>query len=95
MYALEEANIIAAEIHTLSSSAPSRQQQPNGGTGRGAPATASLAEPERITNGGLGNLDVGWLNSRGNKVGVEKEAELMKEARELAEQVLREAQGAM
>ena len=45
-------------------------------------------ESERITNGGLGNLDVGWLNSRGNKVGAEKENELVEEAKKLIEETL-------
>ncbi|KAK5135162.1 hypothetical protein LTR08_005548 [Meristemomyces frigidus] len=93
VYALEEADIIAAEAPALSSSAPPRQQQSNAGPGRGAPAATPTAELERITNGGLGNLDVGWLNSRGNKVGAEKEAELVEEARRLAEQSLRDAHG--
>ena len=29
-----------------------------------------------VTGGGLGSLDVGWLNSRNDRVGKEKEAEL-------------------
>ena len=33
-----------------------------------------------ITGGGLGNLDIGWLNSRNDNVGKEKEAELWEEA---------------
>ena len=37
---------------------------------------------------GLGNLDVGWLNSRGNQVEVEKEKEIMIEAREVLRQML-------
>lgn len=43
---------------------------------------------DRITNGGLGNLDVGWLNSRGNKVGAEKEGELLADAMNLLEETL-------
>nr|POE92403.1 hypothetical protein CFP56_69650 [Quercus suber] len=39
----------------------------------------------KIINGGLGNLDVGYLNSKGNKVGAEKEAELVEEAKQLLE----------
>ena len=41
-----------------------------------------------VTNGGLGNLDVGWLNSRGEGVEREKEAELVEEAKELLESIL-------
>ena len=81
-YALEEAGIIAAEAPTLTSSA--QQQRQAGPPGR-SQATPPVHELERITNGGLGNLDVGWLNSRGNKVGAEKESELMEEARKLLE----------
>lgn len=41
-----------------------------------------------IINGGLGNLDIGWLNSRRDTIGKQKEAELWKEARRmLAEMV--------
>lgn len=88
VYALEEAGITAAEAPTSSS----RAQQPNAASGRSGSAAAPQADVERITNGGLGNLDVGWLNSRGNKVGAEKEAELMKEARELAQKLLQDRQ---
>ncbi|TKA47499.1 hypothetical protein B0A54_01871 [Friedmanniomyces endolithicus] len=83
-YALEEAGIIAPEALNLS--ATNTQQQGKGGLA-GSRGSAALpvvaAEPDRITNGGLGHLDVGWLNSRGNKVGVEKEAELLHEAKVL------------
>lgn len=58
---------------------------------RGAPGMGSSAtqrqqatdEPDKVTNGGVGNLDVGLLNSRGNSVGMEKEAELIAEAKQL------------
>ena len=33
-----------------------------------------------ITGGGLGGLDIGWLNSRNDNVGKAKEAELWEEA---------------
>nr|POE48859.1 hypothetical protein CFP56_38956 [Quercus suber] len=48
-------------------------------------ASSNQALGGKIINGGLGNLDVGHLNSRGNKVGAEKEAELIDEARKLLE----------
>lgn len=95
VYALEEAGIIAPEAPTPLSSA---QQQPGQiplgsrqGLGRdGSPVFSAQSNSQmyRITNGGLGNLDVGWLNSRGNKVGVEKEAELMEDAKQLLEDIL-------
>ena len=72
-YALEEAGIIAPEAPSLQSSLPQQNQQ--------GPGIA-----ERITNGGLGKLDVGWLNSRGNTVGSEKQSELMEESKTLLEQ---------
>ena len=87
-YALEEAGIIAAEVPSLSSSTQQRHPSLAGGAQRGQPAAAPVQEPERITNGGLGNLDVGWLNSRGNKVGAEKESELVEEAKRLLQDKL-------
>ncbi|KAL1305999.1 hypothetical protein AAFC00_004132 [Neodothiora populina] len=97
-YALEEAGIIAPEAPALSSTGDSVQRAgaaaaaPTAGMARrGAPGQGGAAsqrqqntdDGERITNGGLGNLDVGLLNSRGNSVGIEKEAELIAEAKEL------------
>lgn len=50
---------------------------------------AQEAEREApVTNGGLGNLDVGWLNSRGEGVERGKEGELVEEVRELLEGVV-------
>ncbi|KAL9096477.1 MAG: hypothetical protein Q9165_001474 [Trypethelium subeluteriae] len=46
-----------------------------------------------VTNGGLGNLDVGWLNSRGEGVERGKEGELMEEARSLLEKVVARMEG--
>lgn len=102
-YALEEAGIITAQAPTLSTTStlnPAAPAVPFGqGAGvRRAPGPAQKQEAvqeEQITNGGLGNLDVGWLNSRGNRVGEEKEAELIKEAREMLDEVLeqRKSQG--
>ena len=43
-----------------------------------------------LTNGGLGDFDVGWLNSRTRDVGVGKERELVKQLRELLEQIKNE-----
>ncbi len=78
-YALEEAGIIAPEPSSLGGL---QQKQSVGQGGLNAQGM------ERITNGGLGNLDVGWLNSRGNKVGVDKESELLDEAKKLLEESL-------
>jgi hypothetical protein len=68
IYALEEANIIPAEAapkDTLASQSSSIIP--------GAPQPKEKVAPEA---GGLGSLDVGWLNSRNDKVGKEMEAEL-------------------
>ncbi|KAK5691275.1 hypothetical protein LTR17_025722 [Elasticomyces elasticus] len=92
-YALEEAGIIAAEAPVIR--VKSNQPQAQGpAAGRGGPAAAGaqVVEAERVTNGGLGNLDVGWLNSRGNKVVVEMESELLQEAKELLQAELERKQ---
>lgn len=99
-YALEEAGIIAADAPTLSAPGVAEASQRTGaaqvpGFSRGnAPGRAPMApqrqpadDGDRVTNGGLGNLDVGLLNSRGNSVGLEKEAELMAEAKHLLEEI--------
>jgi hypothetical protein len=44
---------------------------------------------EDIINGGLGNLDVGYLNGRARDVGVVKEGELVAEALKLAEKIVK------
>ncbi|KAK3618769.1 hypothetical protein LTR56_024434 [Elasticomyces elasticus] len=92
-YALEEAGIIAAEAPVIR--VKSNQPQAQGAAaGRGGPAAAGaqVVEAERVTNGGLGNLDVGWLNSRGNKVAVEMESELLQEAKDLLQRELERKQ---
>ena len=93
-YALEEAAIIASEAPALTVSSQQRQAAQTGNAGRAQPATGGVQEVERITNGGLGNLDVGWLNSRGNKVGAEKENELIKEAKMFLDDVLSQGSSA-
>lgn len=85
VYGLEEAGIILAET-----TAPRSEEAPKmEGVGKALQAgKPPKEEASKITNGGMGNLDVGWLNSKGNKVGAEKENELMEEARELLEDEL-------
>ncbi|PNS21375.1 hypothetical protein CAC42_1154 [Sphaceloma murrayae] len=46
-------------------------------------------EEERLVNGGLGNLDIAWLNSRVGGGGLEKESEVLEEAKNLAEEELK------
>ncbi|KAF2858537.1 hypothetical protein K470DRAFT_259715 [Piedraia hortae CBS 480.64] len=75
-YALEEAGII---VHKVPKSYAEPVGMAAGMESHGAFHTAKR-KTQAITNGGMGKLDVGWLNSRGNKVGAKKEAELMDEA---------------
>ncbi|MGI4794424.1 MAG: mediator of RNA polymerase II transcription subunit 11 [Janthinobacterium lividum] len=104
-YALEEAGIIATEAPTLSTtgaSEPAQRQATGPGSfvrrgGSMAMGTAPMQQrpaptddSERITNGGLGSLDVGLLNSRGNSVGIEKEAELIAEAKAMLQEMVAE-----
>ncbi|KJX95511.1 hypothetical protein TI39_contig4107g00001 [Zymoseptoria brevis] len=85
-YALEEAGIITPDTLGLGSvQAPVVSVQ-------GGRSGAAQQEVENVKNGGLGNFDVGWLNSRGNKVGRDKEKELVIEAKELLEKVVQAAQ---
>ena len=81
IYALEEAEILPAEAVTKELTTklaiPSAVQT--------HPQNASLprmggGNKGVITGGGLGNLDVGWLNSRNDHVGKEMNSELWREA---------------
>ncbi|KAI5361452.1 Putative mediator complex, subunit Med11 [Septoria linicola] len=88
-YALEEAGIITPDPLNVPEQ-PKAAPPPAQGRGMAVVPKEQQLDPERIKNGGLGNLDVGWLNSRGNKVGAEKEAELVQETKDLLEGVLRD-----
>lgn len=46
-----------------------------------------------VTNGGLGNLDIGYLNSRTRDTGLAKEAELVKELKSMLEKFVEEKIG--
>lgn len=87
IYALEEADIITSEAYSkeLSIAASSGSAALGGG-----PSSAPMSQvqggverPSRVIAGGLGNLDVGWLNSRNDSVGREMEAELWAQAKAL------------
>lgn len=85
IYALEEAEIIPAEAAT-------KEQQTNLTVPLGLAAHANVSNPPAAkqmaasksasTGGGLGALDVGWLNSRNDNVGKEMEAELWGKAKD-------------
>ena len=78
IYALEEANIISAEVSSINAPT-SLTAQP---LLAGMPSGTSAREK---THGGssLGNLDIGWLNSRNNSVGTDMEIELCTKAQGL------------
>ena len=79
--ALEEAKIISSE-----EAANGRSDFAAGSSGLAAPRderpAVSAKAKDAVTGGGLGNLDVGWLNSRNDYVGKQMEAELWKQASE-------------
>ncbi|KAB8532584.1 hypothetical protein FH972_025529 [Carpinus fangiana] len=88
IYALEEAAIIPAtakDEETQQSSVPQRAAPSANGLAVTAPTREQTNAP--ITNGGLGKFDIGWLNSRRDDVGKQKEAELWAEARAHLERV--------
>ncbi|KAK8168615.1 mediator complex protein-domain-containing protein [Phyllosticta citrichinensis] len=62
---------------------PAKAEKVEGGSGAGG----------EVKNGGLGELDVGWLNARTRDVGVVKGAELVAEARKRLEARLGEGEG--
>jgi hypothetical protein len=84
--ALEEADIIASD------SAPKDSQMTGyapafGAAGGGGGGTAAQADKGEISGIGLGNLDVGWLNSRSDAVGRGMEGEIWAKAREFLERL--------
>jgi len=88
IYALEEANIISAETpgkDSQTSTLPAAFSSI--GSSAGASSAQAAAEKSTITAGGLGSLDVGWLNSRKDVVGKDMEAELWGKAVGLLEKL--------
>ena len=93
VYALEEAGIVSAEVASKEpQSTLSVPGMPAASGGSSTATTSSQGTKEKSSGSGsgLGNLDVGWLNSRNDKVGKEMEAELWAEARELVETYVKE-----
>jgi len=82
-YALEEAGIISADANTIATITVKKPPPPPG-----PPGSKPVNDGERLTNGGLGSHDIGWLNSRGNKVGADKGQELVDDAKKLLDDVL-------
>ncbi|KAH0542549.1 hypothetical protein FGG08_003054 [Glutinoglossum americanum] len=89
IYALEEADIIASDSaskdNLTTGSAPAFGSAGSSGVS-GAAVQAGGGE---ISGIGLGNLDVGWLNSRSDIVGREMEGEIWNKAREFLERLER------
>lgn len=79
IYALEEADVLPADTSSKESqrnlAVPSGTSATAGGS-NGAPSRLTGSGKGAITGGGLGCLDLGWLNSRNDRVGKEMEAEL-------------------
>ena len=85
--ALGEAQIIPKEVTStaITRDKPSALAAPSLGSSLGTMPNTSLSKQSgglkgSITGGGLGTLDIGWLNSRNDNVGKTKEAELWEEA---------------
>ena len=93
VYALEEAGIVSADVpQKETQSTLNVPAMPAAFAGPLATTASSQGTKEKnsISGSGLGNLDVGWLNSRNDKVGKEMEAELWAEARELVQAYVKE-----
>ncbi|KAI4260078.1 MAG: hypothetical protein LQ352_000457 [Teloschistes flavicans] len=86
--ALETAQIIASEASTKET-----QSNPDAATPLmrmlgGSPSHSLGSSKDPTTNGGLGNLDVSWLNSRNNKVEKDMQAELWEGAHKLVQKTV-------
>ncbi|KAI1825586.1 mediator complex, subunit Med11 [Xylaria intraflava] len=79
IWGLEEAGIIS-----LDKKEPNTREE--GGEVRASTSRNTRLEPDG--NGKIGGLDVGWLNSRSNKVEKDMEADLWQEAEDLIGQLL-------
>ncbi|KAI9803743.1 MAG: hypothetical protein M1833_000655 [Piccolia ochrophora] len=90
IYALEEADIISAEAAPKESkTGMNAALAAMAGGGGGAGFGGLQAGPDKTSTvwaGGMGNLEVDWLNSRTNFVGKDMEAELWKRAQSFLEE---------
>lgn len=84
--ALEELEIIPAESMSKEAQ-PAQTSSAISNAVTGLPVIKQVSNSKAsVTGGGLGSLDVGWLNSRNDKVGKEKEASLWEDAAAFVEQ---------
>lgn len=83
--ALEDAGILPSEaVIQETQPAPTQAQAAS------HPSKQPSAKPKStITNGGLGNIDIGWLNSRNDNVEKIMEAEVWEQAQLLVQKTLR------
>jgi hypothetical protein len=82
IYGLEEAEIIPPEKKKKVLTAEELNKKKDNKSG--FPGAASAAEAT-VTEGGMGKLDIGWLNSNSGRVGRDMEAELWSKARKFLE----------
>jgi hypothetical protein len=80
IWGLEEAGIISLSKKELVST------REEGGEVQASNAHNALLEPDG--NGKIGGLDVGWLNSRSNKVEKDMEADLWQEAEDILQRLI-------
>lgn len=85
IWALEEADIIPAE-----KAKAKQKEEPV--FKMGGNKASQAAEPPPV-EGGMGKLDIGWLNSRSGQVGRDMEAELWEKAKVFLEGVEAKASG--
>ncbi|KAL8901952.1 MAG: hypothetical protein Q9192_000253 [Flavoplaca navasiana] len=86
--ALEDAGILPSETIATETQSSRELSTTNTSMSHNLPLRPGASARDAITNGGIGNLDVGWLNSRNNNVGRAMEANLWKEAHELIGTIL-------
>jgi len=109
VYALEEAGIISSETPALSSTTTVAAVNDgfSNGNGRGSmpmsgvarrgllPGNTNRDEGDKITNGGMGGLDVSWLNSRVGTGGKEMEMEILDDLVKTLGQALKDQEMAL
>ena len=88
IYALEEAEILPAEAVTREPPASLAVHSTTQANSPSSLLSKSFGgNKAAITGGGLGNLDVGWLNGRNDNVGKEMKSELWGEAENFVHKV--------
>ncbi|KAL9635174.1 MAG: hypothetical protein Q9204_002711 [Flavoplaca sp. TL-2023a] len=86
--ALEDAGILPSETIATETQSSRDVSTTNTSISNNLLLRPGASARDAITNGGIGNLDVGWLNSRNNNVERKMEANLWKEAHELIDTIL-------